>query len=131
MLRKGLLWIGLAALTSACLGSDDNKKADDATATFFKEMAAKQYAQIYSESSPDLQQTATSDQFVSMMQQFDQLPPCQAPVKKLDIQTQTVKDGVLRSQGYTQACGATTIQETVTILVSNGTAKLAGFKFNS
>jgi hypothetical protein len=131
MKRKLTLCMGLALLTSGCLGSADTKKADDATTQFYQQMAAKQYQAIYDGSAPELKNSVTAADFVATMQHIDDAAgACQPPVKRLDIHTKANPDGFLRSQGYTQTCANGKLTETVTIVLRNGVAKLAGYQFN-
>jgi hypothetical protein len=130
MNRKLGLCIGLALLTSGCLGSADTKKADDATTLFYQQMAAKQYQAIYDGSAPELKNTTSQADFIAVMQRIDDnMGACQPPVKRLDIHTKANPDGFLRSQGYTQTCANGKLNETVTIVLRNGVAKLAGYRF--
>ncbi len=130
MARRHALWIGLALLTSGCLGSADTKKADDATALFFQQMAAKQYQAIYDNAAPELRMATSLTDFMALMQRIDDnMGACQPPVKRLDIHTKANPDGFLREQGYTQTCAHGKLNETVTIVLRNGVAKLAGYRF--
>ena len=72
MARRHALWVGLALLTSGCLGQADAKKADDATARFYQQLAAKQYQTIYDEAAPDLKTAASPEDFTALMQRLDQ-----------------------------------------------------------
>jgi hypothetical protein len=129
MNRKLGLGIGLALLTSGCLGSADTKKADDATTLFYQQMAAKQYQAIYEGAAPELKTSVSEADFIGMMQHIDDVAgACQAPVKRLDIHTQANPGGFLRSQGYSQTCANGKLNETVTIILRNGVAKLAGYE---
>jgi hypothetical protein len=130
MNRKHVLCIGLAVLTSGCLGSADTKKADDATTQFYQQMAAKQYQAIYDASAPELKNTTSLADFIAVMQRIDDnMGACQPPVKRLDFHTKANPDGFLRDQGYTQTCANGKLNETVTIVLRNGVAKLAGYQF--
>ncbi|HEY3888758.1 MAG TPA: hypothetical protein VGL73_09290 [Caulobacteraceae bacterium] len=130
MNRKLALGIGLALLTSGCLGSADTKKADDATTQFYQQMAAKQYQAIYDGAAPELKNSTSAADFIALMQRIDDnMGACQPPVKRLDIHTKANPDGFLRDQGYTQTCANGKLNETVTIVLRNGAAKLAGYRF--
>jgi hypothetical protein len=130
MARRHALWIGLALLTSGCLGQADAKKADDATARFYQQLAAKQYQAIYDEAAPDLKTAASLDDFTALMQRVDQaMGACKAPVKRLDFHTNATPAGFFREQGYSRACANGPLTETVTIVVRNGQARLAGYRF--
>jgi hypothetical protein len=132
MNRKHVLCIALAVLTSGCLGSADTKKADDATTQFYQQMAAKQYQAIYDASAPELKNTTSLADFIAVMQRIDDnMGACQPPVKRLDFHTKANPDGFLRDQGYTQTCANGKLDETVTIVLRNGVAKLAGYQFKS
>lgn len=131
MYRKGLLWLGLAMLTSGCLGGADAKKVDDAQQNFFKEKADHAYSQMFVEAAPELQKSTTSDQFVAIMQAFDEtFGTCQPPKKKLDIHTNADSNGFVTTQGFTQDCEKATVDETVTVILRNGLAQLAGFEYH-
>jgi hypothetical protein len=132
MNRKIALGIGLALLTSGCLGSADTKKADDATTLFYQQMAAKQYQAIYDGSAPELKNSTSLADFIALMQRIDDnMGACQPPVKRLDFHTKANPDGFLRDQGYTQTCANGKLDETVTIILRSGVAKLAGYQFKS
>ena len=132
MNRKLTLCIGLALLTSGCLGSADTKKADDATTQFYQQVAAKQYQAIYDGAAPELKNSTSVADFIAVMQRIDDnMGACQPPVKRLDFHTKANPDGFLRDQGYTQTCANGKLTETVTIVLRNGVAKLAGYQFNS
>ena len=128
MVAKRLAWSLPALLLAGCLNSTDTKKADDATATFYQEVAAKQYQAIYDGAATDLKNSISSDAFVAMMQRIDQnMGACGPPVKRLDIHTNINGQGTFRDQGYTRKCANGELQETVTIVIRNGEAKLAGY----
>jgi len=130
MARKHALWIGLALLTSGCLGQADSKKADDATARFYQLLAAKQYQTAYDEAALDLKNSTSAADFVAAMQRIDtNMGACQAPVKRLDIHTNASSAGFFRDQGYSRTCANGTLNETVTIVVRDGVAKVAGYRF--
>jgi hypothetical protein len=129
MVRKHALWIGLALLTSGCLGQADAKKADDATARFYQQVAAKQYQAIYDAAAPDLKNVSSAEDFIALMQRIDRnMGPCKAPVKRMDWHTNATQNGFFRDQGYSRACANGQISETVTIVVRNGEARLAGYQ---
>jgi len=128
MAYKRALWIGLALLTSGCLGQADAKKADDATARFYQLLAAKQYQTMYDEAAPDLKTSASAADFAALMQRIDTaMGPCKAPVKQFNFHSNITQNGAFRDQGYSRACANGQIVETVTIVVRNGEAKLAGY----
>ena len=130
MASKHALWIGLALLTSGCLGQADAKKADDATARFYQLVAAKQYQTVYDEAAVDLKNSTSAADFIAVMQRIDtNMGACQAPVKRLDIHTNATSAGFFRDQGYSRACANGTLNETVTIVVRDGVAKVAGYRF--
>ena len=130
MARKHALWIGLALLTSGCLGQADSKKADDATARFYQLLAAKQYQTASDEAALDLKNSTSADDFIAVMQRIDtNMGPCQPPVKRLDIHTNATSAGFFRDQGYSRACANGKLNETVTVVVRDGVAKVAGYRF--
>jgi hypothetical protein len=130
MTGKHVLWIGIALLASGCMGQADAKKADDATARFYQLMAAKQYQTIYDEAAPDLKNTTAAADFIATMQRIDDnMGACQPPVKRLDIHTNASSAGFFRDQGYSQTCAKGVLSETVTVVVRNGVAQVAGYKF--
>ena len=132
MTARHLLVFAMALLTTGCLGSADSQKADAATARFYQLVAAKQYEQIYTEASPDLKSTTSLADFITTMQNIDNvMGACQAPVKRLDIHTNSTANGFFRDQGYTRSCANGPLTETVTIVVRNGVAQLSGYKFSS
>ena len=130
MARKHALWIGLALLTSGCLGQADSKKADDATARFYQLLAAKQYQTAYDEAALDLKNATSAADFIAVMQRIDtNMGACQAPVKRMEIHTNASSAGFFRDQGYSRTCANGKLNETVTIVVRNGVAQVAGYRF--
>jgi hypothetical protein len=132
MLRKTALTLVLAAPLVACLKAADTKAADDVTAKFYQGVAAKQYQAIYDSASPDLKNTIAGDAFVAMMQRIDtNMGPCQPPKKRMNIHINVDSQGTTRSQGYTRACANGPLNETVTVVLRNGTAALAGYRVDT
>ena len=130
MTSKPALWIGLALLTSGCLGQADSKKADDATARFYQLLAAKQYQTAYDEAALDLKNSTSAADFIALMQRIDaNMGPCQAPVKRMEIHTNASSAGFFRDQGYSRTCANGKLNETVTVVVRDGVAKVAGYRF--
>jgi len=131
MYRKAFLWLGLAALTTGCLGGADAKKVDDAQQNFFKEKADRAYSQMFVEAAPELQKSTTSDTFVATMQAFDDaFGACQPPKKKLDIHTNADANGFVTTQGFTQDCEKATVDETLSVILRNGVAQVQGFEYH-
>jgi hypothetical protein len=125
---KRLVWALPALLLAGCLNSADTKMADQATQVFYQEVAAKQYAAIYDSAAVDLKNSISSDGFVAMMQRIDQnMGACGSPVKRFDIHTKINSQGTFRDQGYTRKCANGDLEETVTIVIRGGEAKLAGY----
>src|SRR5579871_94533 len=123
----------LMALTLVgCMKAADTKKADDATAQFYQEVAAKQYQAIYDGAATDLRNTISSQDFVAMMQRIDaNMGACGPPKKRLDIHINMNGQGVFRTQGYTRDCAHGPLNERVTIVLRGGAAQLAGYHFGA
>src|SRR5579864_4831311 len=103
MTRKHLLWLAPSLALAGCMNAADTKKADDATARFYSQVAAKQYQAIYDGASSDLKLSLPAGTFVAMMQQVDELMgPCGPPKKRLSIHININGQGTFRSQGYTR-----------------------------
>jgi hypothetical protein len=129
---KRTLWVALALLTSGCLGQADSKKADDATARFYQQVAARQYQAIYDEAAPDLRNATSADDFIDFMQRIDTaMGPCQPPVNRLDWHSNATTSGFFLNRGYSRTCAKGSIKENVTIVVRDGAAKLAGYQMES
>jgi hypothetical protein len=132
MSGKRTAWVALALLTSGCLGQADSKKADDATARFYQELAARRYQAIYDEAAPDLRNTTSAADFIDFMQRIDAaMGACQPPVKRFDWHTNATTSGFFLNQGYNRTCAKGAIVENVTIVVRDGAAKLAGYQMES
>ncbi|HEX4196755.1 MAG TPA: hypothetical protein VHZ26_04875 [Caulobacteraceae bacterium] len=132
MAAKHALWVGVALLTSGCLGQADAKKVDDATARFYQQVAARQYQVIYDQAAPELRDNISPDIFVGFMQRIDRrLGACQPPVKRMDFHTNATSQGFFQEQGYNQTCANGALQESVTMVLRGGEAKLAGYHASS
>ena len=132
MAHRRALWIGLALLASGCLGKADANKADEATARFYQQVADKQYQAIYDQAAPELRIASSADAFIGMMQRIDgALGACQPPVKRFYVRTNASPGVFFREQGYKRACANGELQESVTIVLRNGEAKLAGYNVQS
>jgi hypothetical protein len=132
MACRHTLWIGLALLTSGCLGRDDSKWADAAVDRFYQHMAAKQYQAIYAEASPEFRASMAPDLFGKAMQRIDRkLGACQPPVKQPNWNVNATTNGYFRTQGYRRVCANGQLNETVTTVVRDGDAKLGGYYANS
>jgi hypothetical protein len=128
MVAKRLVWAAPALLLASCLNSADTKMADTATQVFYQQVAAKQYAAMYDGASTDLKNSISSDDFVAMMQRIDQnMGACGPPVKRMDVHTKVNGQGTFRDQGYTRKCANGDLEETITIVIRGGVAKLAGY----
>ncbi|HEX3916933.1 MAG TPA: hypothetical protein VHW60_06305 [Caulobacteraceae bacterium] len=126
-------WIGLALVPLAgCLNSADTAKVDAAEAQFFTQWQAKQYGPIYDGAAPELTGAVTKDAFVAMLQAVDErMGACQAPVKAADYHFNSDDKGYLATQGWSSTCANGKLDESVTIILRNGDAKLAGINFKS
>jgi len=128
MVAKPLAWALPALLLAGCLNSADTKLADDATQVFYQQVAAKQYQAIYDGAATDLRNSVSSDAFVAMMQRIDQnMGACGPPTKQPNIHTNINGQGTFRSQLYARKCANGELEETVTIVIRNGVAKLADY----
>jgi hypothetical protein len=128
MAGKRLLFVAPVLLLAGCLNKADAKLADDATATFYQEVAAKQYQAMYDGAANDLKNGVASDAFVAMMQRIDQnMGVCGPPKKRFDVHININSQGTFRDQGYARKCANGDLEETVTIVIRNGEAKLAGY----
>jgi hypothetical protein len=127
ILRRLMMLVPPLAL-AGCINSTDSKKADDATAQFYQEVAAKSYQAIYDGAATDLKNSISSDGFVALMQRIDHnMGACGPPAKRFDIHINITQQGTFRDQGYTRKCANGELAETVTIVIRNGEAKLAGY----
>ncbi|HXQ09743.1 MAG TPA: hypothetical protein VN805_01965 [Caulobacteraceae bacterium] len=128
MTLRHLMMLMLPLALAGCINSADAKKADDATAQFYQQVAAKSYRAIYDGAATDLRNSISSDDFVALMQRIDQnMGACGPPVKRFDIHINITQQGTFRDQGYTRKCANGDLAETVTIVIRNGEAKLAGY----
>jgi hypothetical protein len=129
---KHTSWIVAVLLLAGCIDKAGTKAADDATAQFYKALAAKDYGGIYDAAAPQFRATAGRDLFIGMMQRVDRkLGDCQAPVKAMDWHMNTTPSGTFLAQGYTQACANGQLTETLTVVVNSGKAQVIGFNANS
>ena len=71
--------------------------SDQAVARFYREVGAKQYAQAYQESGPELRDSASQEQFIHMMQQIaEALGSCGAPAKTMNFRINVSNLGTTR-----------------------------------
>jgi hypothetical protein len=126
-------WIGLALVPLAgCLNSADTAKVDAAENQFFTQWQAKQYGPIYDGAAPELTGATSKDAFIAMMQAVDdRMGACQPPVKAADYHFNSDEKGYLATQGWSSTCANGKLDESVTIILRNGDAKLAGINFKS
>jgi len=83
---------------------------------------------IYDGAATDLKNSISSDGFVALMQRIDHnMGACGPPAKRFDIHINITQQGTFRDQGYTRKCANGELAETVTIVIRNGEAKLAGY----
>jgi len=124
--------VALVLMTSACLNKMDTKKTDDAMNAFFAQVRAKQYDAIYSAAAPELQATTTHDVFIGFMQRIDRkLGDCQPPLKQMNWHVNATSSGYFSTQGYTSACANGSLQQTLTVVLRGGEAKVAGYQASS
>ena len=57
--------------------------------------------------------------------------PRQAPVTQTQWRTNATPQGVFQEQGYSRTCANGVLEESVTMVVRNGEAKLAGYQASS
>lgn len=132
--RAGLsVAAGLVALgCSACSLQADSKLADDATTTFFKQLAAGQFDQVYAGAAPEMQNAMAQVTFVGMMQRIHRRMGDCAPASKAGAwHVSETPSGFFRTQDYQQKCANGVLNESVTMAVRSGAAKLAGYYASS
>ena|ERR1700679_3564402 len=128
MVRRVGLALGLVLLASGCIDKADAQKTDAAMTAFFTQVQAKQYGVIYDAAAPEFRASMTKDVFVGMMQRIDRkLGDCQPPVKRLDYHFNASTEGFFATQGFTSTCANGKLDESVTTVVRNGQASLAGY----
>jgi hypothetical protein len=132
MNRTLTLVISAALILGGCLNKTDTKAADDASARFYQQVAARQYEAIYDAAAPDLQSATSRDIFVGYMKRVDRkLGACQPAKARMDWHINVTSAGAFRTQGYSRACANGPLQEQVTLVIRGGVAKLAGYSANS
>ena len=115
-------------LLGGCLNQADTKKMQAAEDQFFAEVRAKQFGQIYDESAPEFQAAATKDVFVGFMQRIDRkLGDCQPPVKRMDWHANATTNGYFMAQGFTSTCANGKLEQTLSLVMRNGTVKVFGY----
>jgi hypothetical protein len=132
-MRRGLS-VGLLAvlLLGGCLNQADTTKMDDATNQFFAHARSKDFGPMYDAAAPELQSSMTRDTFIGMMQRVDRkMGACQPPVKSMNFRVNASTSGYFAEQGYTEACANGQLQVSLTTVLRDGQAKVAGFNFNS
>ena len=131
-MKRGTTGAGVALLLAGCLNQADSGKLEAAQTQFFAQWQAKQYGAIYDGAAPELTGSMTRDAFVATMQQVDdKLGVCQPPVKQFDYHINATTSGSFASQGWASTCANGKLGETLTIVIRDGAAKLAGFNFKS
>lgn len=124
----GLLLVSLGG----CLDQADSAKLAAAQTRFFAQWQARQYGAIYDGAAPDLTGTMTRDAFIAMMQTVDaKMGACQPPVKQFDYHFVANDKGAFASQGWSSTCASGKLDETLTIVLRDGVAKVAGFNFKN
>jgi hypothetical protein len=115
-------------LAGGCLNQADSQKMLAAEGHFFAEVRAKQFGQIYDESAPEFQAAATKDVFVGFMQRIDRkLGDCQQPVKRMDWHANATTSGYFMSQGFSSTCANGKLEQTLSMVMRNGTVKVLGY----
>jgi hypothetical protein len=131
-MRRRTISFGLALLLGGCLSQADSQKLAAAQTQFFAEWQARQYEAIYDGAAPELTGATTKAAFVALMQRLDaKMGACQPPVKQLDYHFNADSKGAFASQGWASACANGKLDETLTVVIRDGQAKLAGLNFTS
>ena len=129
---RRLFCIALLAFLSGCLNGADSKQVDAAFARLFSEIQAKQYDVIYAEAAPELQTSMPKDTFVAMMQRGDRkLGACPSPTTPTTWRVNATTNGYFSARAYTVACANGQMTESLTMVLRNGQAKLAGYGASS
>jgi len=132
MARTILAVIALALLIAGCVNQADSKKITDAQYAFFAQVQAKQYPAIYDQAAPEFQAAMARDTFIGFMQRIDRkLGDCKAPVKQMNWHVNATQSGYFSTQGYTSACANGPLQQTLTIVLRGGEAKVVGYQASS
>jgi len=128
MVRTAGMIIGLALMTSACNDTTTGPLADQATAQFYQDLAAKDYHALYGLTSPEFRQVSTESNFTGFLQRIDRkMGRCQAPVKTANWRVNYSTNGVFRDQGYSRACANGVLTENISIVVRGGQAQIVGY----
>jgi hypothetical protein len=129
---RRLFWISILLLTSGCLNSADSKQVDAAFVRLFSEIQAKQYDVIYDEAAPELQTSMPKDTFVAMLQRVDRkLGACPAPTTPTNWRVNATTGGYFAARSYALTCANGQMTESLTLVLRNGQAKLAGYNASS
>jgi len=127
VLRRVLCVLALLSL-SACLNSGDSKDVDAASAQIFARIEAKQYDAIYDAAAPELQASMPKPTFVAMMQRIDRkLGACPKPSSPIGWRVNATTGGYFSTRNYKTTCANGELTQSVTIVLRNGQAKLAGY----
>ena len=127
-----LVALGLAALAAGCVNKADTGAAEAATQTFHERLDAKAYAEIYADAAPAFRAATSEPVFAGFMARIDRkLGPCRKPVKTPLWRFNAGTGGTTLAQGYRRACANGELEETVTILVADGQARLLRYDANS
>jgi hypothetical protein len=124
--------IGLALALAGCASQADNRKIAAAQEAFFAAVQAKQYATIYDNASPEFQAAASRDIFIGFMQRIDRkLGECKAPTKQMNWNANLNPNGYFVAQGYASACANGQLDQSLTIVLRGGEAKVEGYTATS
>jgi hypothetical protein len=129
---RRLACLAILLAMSGCLNGADSKVVDDAVNRVFSEIQAKQYDVVYDEASPEFQGSMPKAIFIGLMRRVDRkLGACPKPITPTTWRVNATTSGYFSARTYTTACANGQLTQSVTIVLRNGQAKLAGYYVGS
>jgi hypothetical protein len=131
-MRRFLLIAATLLALGGCLNGADSKKVDDATSRVFAQIQSKQFDVIYDEAAPEFQNSMSKDVFIGLMTRVGRkLGACPTPKQPIAWHVNTTTNGYFSTRNYVAACANGQLTQSVTIVLRNGQAKLAGYYVGS
>ncbi|MGZ4877186.1 MAG: hypothetical protein ACXV8X_06750 [Candidatus Angelobacter sp.] len=126
-----LLSVLIGVALCGCSSQKNFQEAERATDEFHMQMAKGNYGGIYDASGPAIRETASRDQFISMLQGLDhRLGACGAAERKgFNVNYNT--GGAFVAMVYSRKCANTSLEERFDWRIEGGRASLHGYHFKS
>jgi len=126
-----LFAVFIGIVLCGCSSQKDFQEAERATDEFHLQLARGNYGGIYDASGPAIRDTASRDQFISMMQGLNQKLGVCGTADRKGFNVNYTTGGTFVAMVYSRKCANTSLEERFDWRIEGGRASLHGYHFKS